>query len=448
MSRSQNPLPEAGGRGWIPSAAAVCCDVLLLRSLLLFLALLDQEGRVQRLPSAALWAAAALVTWGLFRAFAAKPRALPALVLAGAAGVGAQLWVVLAWGGAQMSGVYALLLGAAVMAGALHGGWMIFHPVNAVQTGLYLDAGALLFLYFLAVPAPWEGDPYLLHLLLAAAVSLLSLAWQRLSGGRMGARGGGLLGVLSILWGAALAAAFAAVFLIFFSEAAGRGLVALLDALERGVDLLLGALGAVISFLLSLLPQGAGGSGSPYLDQAQGAAPPAAAPEEVVEVSPILGMIFFGAMAALLVWAALRWLWRMRRVRVGGRAGAQAPVLRRSRGKLLHGLGLRLREMGRALGLLWRGVLLRNTPAGTLAWLERRGRLRGLGRRRGETIRAYLDRLARWAQGQERPEAAQGLRRLADWLDRSCYSPAPPPPPSREELRRLRRSFTSARNGS
>ena len=431
-------LPEGEDR-WIPTAAAVLCDALLLRSCFLFVSLLDQEGAVVRLPSVLPWAAASLAVWGLWRLFTLRPRAVPALLLAGTAGAAAQLWAVLSWGGGELSGPYPLLLGLLVLAGAFHGGWLLFHPVGDFQTSLYLDFGALLFLYFLLVPSPWPEDPLLLHLLLVMGVSLLSLAYQRLSGGRKGARGGGLLGVLAILWGAALAVGAAAVFLIFFSESAGQALVAILSAVEAVIEAALDGVGAVLSFLLSLLPEGEAG-GSPYLDPVEIAGPGAELPpEEAGEGSAILGAIFLGGGALLVLWAAGSLLWRLRKVRLGGRAPGAGPALRRSRGDFLLGVKLWLRETGRSLRLRWLCFIRRDTPAGTLAWLERWGWLRGMGRRRGETIRSYLERLA--AAGEERgdPESAAGLRRLAGWLELRCYSPDPPPPPSKEELRALRR---------
>ena len=437
---------EEESLGWFPSAAALCCDVFLLWTLFLMVTMVGDDPL--GLPSALVWAGALLAAWTLFRAFAAKPRTIPVLIGAGALAAGGQLAAVLLWG-PSLTGGARLILAVAALLAAAHGGWLVFHPIRPSQTNLYLDAGALFLIYLLVIQNTWGASPeQLLPVFLVVVLSFLSLVCQRLSGGRRQVGGGGLLGAVSILWVLLVVGGLAIAFLLLFSESAGQGLVVFLSFVMKVIETVWQGFVSVLTFLLSLLPQAApDGDLSSIWDVPQ-AGMPEEVPQEVYDLPDIVGYLVWGTFGALLVLAALRWLWQMRRVRISGRTAPPAPKIKRSRGHFLRGLAQALGRLGRALALTWRSFRLRNTPAGALAWLERRGRLHGLSRRKGETFRQYLERLAKAASGQEKPETAAALLYLAGWLELSCYSGTQPPaPPSPEKLRDLRRSMKQVMRG-
>ena len=116
------------------------------------------------------------------------------------------------------------------------------------------------------------------------------------------------------------------------------------------------------------------------------------------------------AVLAVLVIAAALLLRRRRAVREDVRltAAPEADILRTGGTAAL--LWQRLRQ---ALRFYWTAfVLKRDTPAGLLALLERKGRRLHVPRTAGESMRAFIDRM----------DPDGGLTELSDALDRQYYS--------------------------
>lgn len=430
-------MNERESSGWFPSAAALSCDILLLWSVFAMMSF-SEGGTILRLPSIFLWLGAALPCWALFRLFAARPRTVPALLLAGAVSLGLQLFVLFHWG-ARVSGAAAVLLALSAAGAAAHGWGLVFFPIRPSQTTLYLEFGALFFVYFLLFQSIWQPEPLqALPIFLTVVLSFLSLVCQRLSGGHRQSRGGRFSGVLSVLWVLLLLGGLSAGFLFFFSRAAGQGLMAVFRALFGAVSAVWNGITGFLLYLISLIPDSKTGGGiSP--GQAPLWEPPQRAAEEASALPPVVGYLILGAVVFFLIAIALKWLWSIRSVRIGGRRVPAASKVTRSKSRFWHGLGLWLARVLRGLAHRWRSFLLRDTPAGALYWLERHGRFHRLGRGRGETARRYLERLSFVAARQSRSDLAAPLLRLADWLDRACFGSGTfPAALSQRQLRDLR----------
>ncbi len=126
---------------------------------------------------------------------------------------------------------------------------------------------------------------------------------------------------------------------------------------------------------------------------------------------PINTTVIGIVLCVLLVGAAVFIALRLRR-RAVTRAAAEGAYggevgVRRTGGTA----GELWRRLRAAAAFRWTAFLHRDTPAGLLVFLERRGRRAGTPRAAGETMRAFLGRM----------DPAGGLAPLADALDRQYY---------------------------
>jgi hypothetical protein len=280
-----------------------------------------------------------------------------------------------------------------------------------------------------ALPAP-----YGLPLVISVFLCLVSLTLMRTAGVERGPGASGFRGFVVILCLLLLLGACILAFLIFASAPVGEAVVFGYHALVSGIVFVLGILGRILLFLLSLLPEPEGGEmpGAP--------APEALSPiaEENFQNPPLLeAMLIFLGVAALVV--LVLQLVRLRGIKVGGRAVTGGRRIRAAKGGA--GIGRKLRLLVTFLlerfTFFWMTVIHRSTPPGLLVYLERWARLHKQARLPGETHRRFLLRLC-----DSQPPAAVPLRALSDALDAVCYGPTGMDPAfPKEQAAAIRRSF-------
>ena len=249
-------------------------------------------------------------------------------------------------------------------------------------------------------------------LLLAFLAALAGAAAERAGEGRelsVGPAAGGI--ALSAL-AAALCLALALGLTAHFSESAR----ALARAAARGIWTALTALGRVLErffvWFFSLFPTP---EALPEETVGSGAAPAASEAEELAASSPLLLTVLLVLLAAALLallFALLRRAGRFR-LKTAALVGGAGVSRRIRRQRPLAGA---FRRLAAALRFRFLAFRHRNTPAGLLLRLERRASRAGIPRRRGESCRAFVCRLA--------PDGC--LDPLADAFDRQFYGLTPP----------------------
>lgn len=269
---------------------------------------------------------------------------------------------------------------------------------------------------------------------LLVCVNLFGLIALRSSGGERAAGAGG--------GGAFLCAALALIalviggFTIYWSDAFGAGVEALLRAALSAALWCFAQIGRFLSWLAVLLP---------YSEAPLEPVPmPEAAMqrgEEAVEAggNPLIAAVFLGTLVLVLVGGILYLLYRNRKTRIGGLGGISLSRdgARRKGPGLLRAIRRAVRRVfSRIYGGL-RRFFLRDTAEGTLFYLERWGLLHGVRRRRSETARAFLSR----AGAKAGEEAAALLIPLADELDQLYYARGRKPTMTREQFLRIRNAF-------
>lgn len=333
-------------------------------------------------------------------------------------------------------------VGSAVFAGLIvAAGWGIclytaFHPVTVPKLLTQCDVIVLCTIWAALIQGggslPVEQlMPYpaglLLNLACLLALRTFGESREVVYGSRLGGAllSAGLLGVIGALL---------YVFVRFLSGGARSALAAFL---QGALGLLRGLWELLNRFFTWLL--------SHFTPDVESGAPPTADPmgsaqteEELMQVvlDPrlliALGVILAVAAAGVLIF----FLVRMRRVRLHLELTApQRRQVRRSGrsgalGQWLAGLLFRLK-----CALLF--TLRRNSPMGTLVWLERWGRRRRAPRKQGETYRRYFLRLQSLADPACRERLAQLLEQLADCLDQRCFGTGRPAFSAAGEVRAL-----------
>ena len=363
------------------------------------------------------WSMALLwpLAWSLLCAMAdvlilKKERGFAFLMLLGVgmSAVGLLFFIVIS--GAKVTGLHLLTL--AVGAG-MASGLPLYYLVNKPQLSKHLNALDILLIAFVWLLLVQAGYDFAAGTdLLIAAVLLVDAAAA--VGLRMNADGG-------------VAGAWKAVVAALLSALAVAALVALLTALfSRSAALtggFLGALGALFRWFGSLL-RGffAWFSGLFYrkpkyyeMGEVDFELPSVAGLDETVQLGQ-QSMAWLGVTAGVLVLAVLiALLIVMRRDKWKLAADGQSETVSAQTSRMTGGLRQRWREWLDALRFQWTARLRRDTPPGLLVALQRKARRKKMPRRDGETVRAFIARMA--------PDGT--LTALADDLERHFYGKQP-----------------------
>lgn len=249
----------------------------------------------------------------------------------------------------------------------------------------------------------------MVHLALATLLALAALGRQRVGAPR--AKATSSTGSKALLWGAlALLGGITALAAALFTQGLGKGVQWLEQALRSAAGVVFHAVEQFLLFLSSFLPEEEWDS----MDSAgQGGGMPTGnggGEDFFLNLDWLLYVMVGLALLAILI--LLVHTFR----NSGHRHSTMALKVRTSARRSGGGLGALWRRWKGALALNRKYLRLRNTPMGLLLWLERR-----LGRKAGESPRAFLDRCAVL-----RPHCASDLARLADWLDQYYFAPHPP----------------------
>jgi hypothetical protein len=228
-----------------------------------------------------------------------------------------------------------------------------------------------------------------------------------------------------------LAGAGAAAFLLFASVPVGSAVTAIALTLLRAVKHIAALMGRLLTWLASLLPE----SGAVEALPETGGQPFDVSGEAGVfkDAGPVILLILFGTIAAVLLAFILYAVIKFRRKRLGRTAKKKIRPLNKARSR--GHLALSLRRISDSVRFFVDSIIYRNTPPGVLVHLEQWGRRHRMGRLTGETHRHYLSRLATGV-----PERTGELNRLSDALD-SYYFGGRKLHMLKCELTAIRRSF-------
>jgi hypothetical protein len=259
----------------------------------------------------------------------------------------------------------------------------------------------------------------------ALAVNLAALSSLRVYGPAERRAGGGDLERGATLAAAAIAlaaaAAAAAVFLlpgcraaIFAAVAAARDLAALA----------LAGAGRFLAFLVSLLP---------YSEAPADIPPPPAPYMEALAMEEFSGQIPQAAVAAVasiaaaaVIAVAAIALFRLRRLRLAAMRPTVSLRDERVGGGDPRRLPAALGRLLRALRILGRLALLRDSPEGLFLRMGFRAGRRGLKRRRAETAREYVFRVMSRVPDEAMPPGLEDIfAHVALCVDRRCFSGRP-----------------------
>lgn len=359
------------------------------------------------------WSMALLwpLAWSLLCAMAdvlilKKERGFAFLMLLGVSMGAAGLAFFIVIAGVKMTGLHVLTL--AVGAG-MAAGLPLYYLVNRPQLSRHLNALDILLLAFVWLLLVQAGYDFAAGTdLLIAAVLLVDAAAA--VGLRINADGG-------------VAGAWKAVVAALLSALAVAALVALLTALfSRSAALtggFLGALGVGFRWFGSLLKSFfTWFSGLFYrtpkyheLGEVDFELPSVAGLDETVQIGQ-QSMAWLGVTAGVLVLAVLvALLIVMRKDKWSLTADGQTESFAARTSRMTGGLRRRWQEWLDALRFRWTARLRRDTPPGLLVALQRKARRQKKPRRDGETIRAFITRMA--------PDGS--LTVLADDLERHFY---------------------------
>lgn len=278
---------------------------------------------------------------------------------------------------------------------------------------------------------------------IAAALSLSALICARAdSGNRSGARGKGIRGSSIIVGTVIVIAGAAAGAVALFSDAIRTGIKAFFKALFTALKWL-GK--AVIAFLLKVFP--------PRIPDEGGMIPAVEGTmsgegESTTELfftsEWLFRGIIIGIIALLVAVAVVRFI-------MGGRhktsvayvsASVKKKRLRR------HSFGAAFARFSQRTRFFIDSIIYRNTARGLFAWLLRRGITMRIARKKGETPRAFIERLS-----EKCPASRERLLEVSDILDREffgeCREKIMPHDIAviRRELSQLLRSFTVQKHG-
>lgn len=369
------------------------------------------------------WLCCGLAGYLVNSAFLRRPRAVPSI---------AALNVLIAAGEASVlflfsSGIASLPLLAVFVSAVLfsvgRGCYLVFNPVLPKQRLTYTEASFFLVLWFYFLQTGGISFPtsYDFILFFVLTLNLVVLAKFRItSGGENPNFSGRWTAFLMISVSAVLSLS-----LLLFTGFVSGGLRFLtsgtIDLIATVIGTVLNAAAFCFNFLLSLIPNPSSSSMTPPDEILKGLH---LGKKKVPETSenPAVLMVLTVILAAAAVAGIVFLLFRFRRIRVSVSSGEKQPD---SKKKRLHQLAL-LKRWLRAVLFRIRFLLIsikrRKTAAGLLLALEKFGSRRKLPRAGGETIRAYVNRLARSTALSEDGAVSPLFARLCDELDFGYYS--------------------------
>ncbi|MBE7016887.1 MAG: hypothetical protein E7420_01830 [Ruminococcaceae bacterium] len=301
-----------------------------------------------------------------------------------------------------------------------------WNPTNQNGILLRFDALAIMIVitlvldYFIGMPAA-QGCLNMCYVSLALTlVSAVSIKSGALSGRGSAVEGNGALGRILLIVLAGIMALIALLALIYASS----GVKSFSEFLLSLVKTCLNALKSAFLFLYGLLEkfvhwlsqfakdvemEATGmptGVGNPDIEQVQ---------QIDISVPGWIYAVLIAIAAAALIFLLLK-LRKLRTVRIRTRAVPVTKVQRQS------GLAAALKELWiklrNAIVFRWNCLRFRRSPAGLLAWCEKRGK-EEFARLEGESGEVYLLRIAQLIGG----ESGKALSTLACAVERSFYSP-------------------------
>ena len=265
----------------------------------------------------------------------------------------------------------------------------------------------------------------------SAALCLASLVIMRTSRGTR-SQGRRLRGVAVIVAFILMICVAVTVFLLFASASFADLIAAGVTALFDGIKFVFNLIARFLAWLSALIPVGEHGGG-PLEGTVQAPDGPGE-PDMVFDFGPTIVIVIVSAVVAIALVCLIIAVLHFRRKKIGGKRILVTSTVKQRR--------TRSRRSGRfinALRFFRNSILYRNTPQGVFVRLERWGRLRRCGRKRGETPRSYLLRLT-----ENNPEHKTALHSLADALDSCWYGDKKHSQLPRRTLAKLRRSFSIA----
>lgn len=344
----------------------------------------------------------------------------------------------------QVQGISAILFAVVFYGGSVMG--CLITAREKVTPNKILVHVEMLILFFAAIlllegaNLPLSGADNI-PMMLALGCNLVSLILARVvTENRVKVEGGRYQGILLLVTVVALFLLLAIVGVLAFSKTGNAMIHMLVSGLLGIVQAVVGAVGALLNFLLSLMP----------ITQNSQLPPPTAESqlnieyqtEEMADLSYLLPYVI-GVLIILLV-AVLVWvLRRTRKMRLGRMKGqkierGQTMVVRN---RLLEKILAVLAHLQQKLWFRWQCLCHRDSPQMVLLEAEHWGKQHGMVRQPGDAPGAYVRRVATSCFAAQ-PEQMQEVLQVCDCLDRMFYS-AQPAACSKDMIKRVLRAFRS-----
>lgn len=327
----------------------------------------------------------------------------------------------------QVQGMTALLFAAVFYGGSVLACFLTAKEgVRPNQTLVHTEMLILFFAIVLTLEGanlPLSGGDNV-PLMLALGCNLVSLILSRVvTENRVKVEGGRYQGMLLLATVALLFFLLALVGVLAFSHAGHVLITAFAEGVGQTAQALLHATGAVLLFLLSLLP---------VPEQSDAALPPIEVQPDMpqqagesMDLSFLFPYLLAGAIAAaavLLLWLLLR----TRKLRLGTvqkskSKGAKAVLIR---SRLWEKWLMAWRRLWSACLFRWQCLCHRDSPQMVLLAAERWGKQHGMPRRPGDAPSAYLRRVAQ-VRFAAQPEQMQAVVQVCTCLDCLFYGTQP-----------------------
>lgn len=342
----------------------------------------------------------------------------------------------------QVQGITALLFAAVFYGGSVLSCFLTAKEgVRPNQTLVHTEMLILFFAIILTLEGanlPLTGADNV-PLMLALGCNFVSLILARVvTENRVKVEGGRYQGILLLATVALLFFAMALVGVLAFSSTGNALITTLVGGVWQGGKAVLHAIGAVLLFLLSLLP---------VPDQSDAPLPPMEAQPEVAEqASETMDFSFLFpyllAAGILLAAALLLWLlFRTRKLKLGTmqvqKVEKEKTVLVRNR--LWEKLLASIRRLWEKWAFRWQCLCHWDSPQMVLLAAERWGKQHDMPRRPGDAPSAYIRRVAQVCFVAQ-PEQMQMTMQVCQCLDRMFYSQKPADCP-KETIKALLRAF-------
>lgn len=381
-----------------------------------------------------IWWAFLVIDYIAVSLFVRRPRELRSIVLLSGAVCAVQLAVTI-W----MNPIYPTLMwwAAAVCMWAALYYRCAFGILEGVKPETLMTNFEVMALSLFACAVIVSGDAMdsgvLLHLAVGLLCSLVGLVGVRTMHTRMDTEGSRpmvrLLPSLLLLG----IGGCAVVFVLLISGHAAELLTRFTAWLLRMAKLMSDGIGAFFLWFFSLFPEVEGDLGG---DGFEGPSLPSGNMEGLTESNGVLLYVLVGLFIAALLFVLVR-MWR--KVRLQGRRRvrptAKPIVLKR---RSLKDVVLQFfRKLARRVGFELHYLRNRNTAAGLLVWLERQMGRKRMGRKRGESVAAFLCRVAELL-----PHCAEELQTLSQCLDRRFFGSGDELPA--ETVRQMRKNLRKA----